>query len=410
MQEYKNLEKAFSQIAHLNHLRAICHWDEAVMMPTGGGDARAKALATLQSFHHQLLIDPKIGEWIVQAKQAKLDSPWQQSNLYWMEREHLKAVCVPTDLVEHGELAVVRCEQAWRVLRSQNNWSEFMPLLTENIRFIREIAQIKAEVFGIDIYDSLIDDFSPGLSQAIIDPIFAVLEKFLPDFIHTATARQISPRPIEGHFPKKQQRQLCLELMEHIGFDFNHGRLDISHHPFCGGVPQDVRITTRYSEQECISATLGVCHETGHALYERGLPEQWLDQPVGRALGMAVHESQSLLIEMQACRSSQFLQFLSPLLSKYFGNNAAFSADNLLKYFTQVKPGLIRVDADEVCYPLHIILRYNIEKKLINNQITVKDLPELWHDSMQHWFGLSTRDDYCNGVMQDVHWPSGAFG
>src|ERR1700731_3251155 len=143
MQEYKNLEKVFGQIAHLNHLRAICHWDEAVMMPTGGGDARAKALATLQSFHHQLLIDPKIGEWIVQAKQSKLDSPWQQSNLYWMEREHLKAVCVPTDLVEHAELAVVRCEQAWRVLRSQNNWSEFMPLLTENIRFIREIAQIK---------------------------------------------------------------------------------------------------------------------------------------------------------------------------------------------------------------------------------------------------------------------------
>lgn len=410
MKAYQNLETVFRQLSHLRHLGSICHWDEAVMMPPGGGVARGQALASLQALQHELLVAPKIKSWLEEAKTATLPSSWQQANLRWMERQYLNASCLPTDLVQRSELAFIRCEQAWRSLRAENNWRDFLPLLAENVALVKETAQIKSAVLGVSPYDSLIDQFSPGLSQAIIEPIFTRLKKFLPDFIQQVMAKQSQPQSIAGHFPIEKQRQLGLQLMRAIGFDFNHGRLDVSHHPFCGGVPQDVRITTRYSESEFVSASMGVCHETGHALYERGLPADWLDQPVGEALGMAVHESQSLLIEMQACRSREFMQFLEPLVKEYFGELPSFSADNLYRHYTYVQPGLIRVDADEVCYPLHIILRYELEKQLINGEITCQDLPELWHDAMQHFFGLSTREDNRNGVMQDVHWPSGAFG
>lgn len=410
MKSYQKLETAFRQLAHLKHVGAISHWDEAVMMPPGGGEARAEALAGLQALQHELLVDPKIKQWLEEAKSVALPSLWQQANLRWMENEYLQASCLPTDLVQRSGLAFMRCEQAWRTLRAENNWRDFLPLLSTNVAFIKEIAQIKAAIFGVNPYDSLIDQFSPGLSQAILDPIFTRLTAFLPGFIQQVIEKQAQPQSIAGHFPIEKQRQLGLQLMRAIGFDFNHGRLDVSHHPFCGGVPQDVRITTRYSESEFVSASMGVCHETGHALYERGLPADWLSQPVGEALGMAVHESQSLLIEMQACRSREFMQFLSPLVKEYFGEAAHFSPENLYRHYTYVKPGLIRVDADEVCYPLHIILRYDLEKKLISGDITCQDLPELWHSAMQHFFGLSTRRDDRNGVMQDVHWPSGAFG
>jgi carboxypeptidase Taq len=410
MKAYKNLESKFRQLAHLRHVAAICHWDEAVMMPAGGGQARAAAMASLQAMQHSLLVAPPTQQWLAEAKTAADLSPWQLANLKWMENLYLKASCLPTDLVERSELAFIRCEQAWRTLRAENNWRDFLPLLEENVALIKEAARIRAEVFGIDIYDSLIDQFSPGLSQAIIDPIFSRLKDFLPGFLQKARGNQVPPQSIAGDFAIDKQRQLGLQLMRAIGFDFNHGRLDVSHHPFCGGVPEDVRITTRYTQSEFISASMGVCHETGHALYERGLPADWLDQPVGEALGMAVHESQSLLIEMQACRSREFMQFLTKLVQEYFGDAGHFSAENLYRHYTHVRPGLIRVDADEVSYPLHIILRYELEQKLIKGQINCRDLPELWHDGMQHFFSLSTVGDYKNGVMQDVHWPSGAFG
>ncbi len=410
MKMYSRLEEAFRELFHLEHVSAICHWDEAVMMPQGGGMARAEALATLQSLHHTLLVKPEIGEWISAAKTETLNSPWQKANLHWMEREYINAVCVPVDLVKRSHLAFMRCEQAWRNFRKDNNWHDFAPLLNENVNLVKEIAHIKAASFGMDAYDCLIDNFSPGLSQGVIDPIFAELKKFLPDFIREVAANQPTPQTIAGKFPIATQNKLGLSIMQTLGFDFNHGRLDVSHHPFCGGVSQDVRITTRYNENEFISSAMAVCHETGHALYERGLPTDWLSQPVGKALGMAMHESQSLLMEMQACRSYEFMQYLSPLVKNHFGDQPSFSAENLYRCYTHVEPGLIRVDADEVCYPLHVIMRYELEKQLIAGTITVKDLPELWDNMTQQFLGLSTKDNYRDGVMQDVHWPSGAFG
>jgi carboxypeptidase Taq len=203
-------------------------------------------------------------------------------------------------------------------------------------------------------------------------------------------------------------------VMKSLGFDFNHGRLDVSHHPFCGGVPDDVRITTRYQTDTFVPSLMGVIHETGHAMYEQGLPQGWTDQPVGKALSMATHESQSLLMEMQAARTRQFLEFVTPLAQQTFlggsSNDPAWTVENLHRLYTKVQRSYIRVDADEVTYPLHIILRYELEKDLIEGSLEVKDLPEAWNAKMTEYLGLSTEGNFHDGCMQDVHWPAGLFG
>lgn len=412
MPSYQQLEAIFQRLSHLQHLAAIGSWDEAVMMPSGGGESRAKALATLSTIIHETTIGPKVGELIEQAKQESLQSEWQQANLKWIEKQYLNATCLPSDLVTRKTQASIQCEQAWRTLRAENNWQAFAPLLEEVVNLVKQSANIRADVFNMNAYDVLLDDFSPGVSQQYIDPIFAELKTFIPEFLPKVIEKQntLPMQDISGEFPIDQQKALGIELMRAIGFDFNYGRLDVSHHPFCGGVAEDVRITTRYNHNEFISAMMGVCHETGHALYERGLPREWLEQPVGQALGMSVHESQSLLVEMQACRSLPFMHFVTPLVKKHFGDNKAFTPENLYYHYTKVEPGFIRVDADEVTYPLHVIIRYEIEKQLISGEITVKDLPEVWNDYMTNFLGLSTKNNFKDGVMQDVHWPSGAFG
>lgn len=412
MNAYQQLEAIFEKRAYLEHLGAIVGWDEATMMPTGGGNARAKALATLHAITHETLTEPKTGELIEKARSLSLEAPWQQANLQWMQREYDNAIALPTDLVKRLTETRLQCEQAWRMYRAENNWKDFFPLLQKTIQLFKESAQIRADIVKKSPYDVLLDDFNPGLTQADIDPVFEDLKKqllpLIPEIIEKQRSRNIIP--LSGTFPIDKQKSLAKDLMQAIGFDFNHGRLDVSHHPFCGGDPEDVRITTRYTENDFISAIMGVCHETGHARYEQGLPKEWLRQPVGRAHSMTIHESQSLITEMQACRSLEFMNFLSPLIKRYFGDENAFSASNLQMLYTKVNYSFIRVDADEVTYPLHVILRYELEKALIEGNLAVVDLSDAWDSAMRKYLHLSTKDNYKNGVMQDVHWPAGLLG
>jgi carboxypeptidase Taq len=199
-------------------------------------------------------------------------------------------------------------------------------------------------------------------------------------------------------------------MMAALGYDFERGRLDVSTHPFCGGADNDVRITTRYDEADFDKALMGVLHETGHALYEQGRPQAYLSQPVGLARGMSLHESQSLLIEMQACRSREFLAFAAPLMREAFGGSGpAWEADALHRRFTHVEAGFIRVDADEVTYPSHVILRYRLEQALIADAMPLSALPEAWNEGMRSLLGIAPPDDRL-GCLQDVHWPSGGWG
>jgi carboxypeptidase Taq len=203
---------------------------------------------------------------------------------------------------------------------------------------------------------------------------------------------------------------LCERVMRLLGFDFEAGRLDVSTHPFCGGVPEDVRITTRFREDEFLSSLMGTIHETGHARYEQGLPRGWLGQPVAEARSMALHESQSLSFEMQLASHPGFVALLSPLVRETFGDQPAFEPANLHRLVTRVQRGLIRVDADEVTYPAHVILRFEIERPLIEGEIEPEDIPALWDAKMQELLGLDTRGNYRDGPLQDVHWPEALFG
>lgn len=411
MQAYNKLSDHFSDLSHFDHMQAILSWDEAVNMPAGGGAARAEAMATLAALRHQKLCLPALQGWVAAAASESLDD-WQKVNLELMRRNIKDAQCVPADLVKASTTAQIRTEQAWRACRSENNWQDFLPLLSESFALCQQVAECRAAAFDLSPYDALIDKYSQGVTQASIDPVFTELKNNLPALLEKIVEKQSHWQTLEpqGPFAVEKQQALCRALMQTIGFDFNHGRMDVSHHPFCGGVPQDVRITTRYDENDFMQSVMGICHETGHAKYEQQLPEQWGTQPVGAALGMAMHESQSLLIEMQACRSKAFMQYLQTVLPTYFTDSPAYAADNLAKLYTRVKPGLIRVDADEVTYPLHVVLRYELEQALFDGSLKIADLPEAWDAKMQSYLGLSTQGNFKEGVLQDVHWPAGLYG
>jgi carboxypeptidase Taq len=294
----------------------------------------------------------------------------------------------------------------WRSARPANDFAGVAPLLAEVVKRVREVGAARAERLGSSVYDALLDEHLPGMRAADFDPLFDDLASRLPALRERAVEAQSSraPLPLDGPFAIEDQRRLGIELMGRAGFDFDRGRLDVSLHPFCGGTPDDIRITTRYDESDFASSLMGVLHETGHALYEAGLPLRWRHQPVGRARDMAVHESQSLLLEMQVCRSHAFLEHAAPLIRKAFARQGpAWSADNLYRHYARVEPGFIRVRADEVCY------RYRRERALVSGELEVADLPGAWSEGMRDLLGLEP-PDHARGCLQDVHWFDGAFG
>jgi len=412
MKKYQQLKNIFKRVSQLQYAQRILMWDEAVMMPHGAQESRANTVATLNRTIQKMIMNKKVKALIQDARLEDGLSDWDQANLNLIEKKHIRATCLPLKLTEESTKASIRCEQAWRKLRPENNWNDFLPYFEKSFRLVKEMAVRESQALGLDPYDAMLDTYSPGFNQKNIDNIFSLLKQTLPPLVQQIYSNQQTDQiqiP-SGPFSIDDQKMLGLTAMKALQFDFNRGRLDVSHHPFCSGSPVDVRVTTRYDENEFITSLFGICHETGHALYEQGLPAQWLEQPVGHIDSMTMHESQSLLIEMQVCRSLPYVEYLLPLVINQFGQQPAFTVDNLYRMVTRVQPGLIRVNADEVTYPLHIILRYELEKNLMNDSLTIKDLPAAWDELMTAYLGISTKDNFENGVMQDVHWPGGAFG
>ena len=410
MKAYADLEQRFRRIGAVSGALAVLDWDRSAMMPDGGATARAEQIATLGVMRHELLVDPAMGD-LLQA--ARPEGEWQQANLREMRRVWEHATALPADLVDARARATSACEMVWRKARADNDFKSFLPSFIEVLRLTNDVAAAKANAFDLSPYDALVEEYEPGGRAARFDEIFADLAGFLPGFLAEALehqARQPAPLPLPGPFPVAAQRELGLRFMAALGFDFHHGRLDVSLHPFTGGVPEDVRITTRYREDDFSGALMGVLHETGHALYELGLPRDWAGQPVGEARGMVMHESQSLLVEMQACRGHEFIAYAAPLLRAAFGGEGpAWDEGNIARLYTRVRPGLIRVDADEVCYPAHVILRYRLERALLKGDLAPADLPGAWADGMRELLGVTVPSDR-DGCLQDIHWPTGSFG
>ncbi|MEJ2043348.1 MAG: carboxypeptidase M32 [Reinekea sp.] len=414
---YSTLEKTTYRLEQLEHALAILGWDQQVMMPAKSNDARGRAMAELQVLATEIIQAPELEEQFINAEQESL-APWQQANLREMKENWKKATAIPKSLVEAKAMATNECEHAWRSLRQENNWQDFEPQLQKVFDLAKEEAQalndaLKAEKQYVNAYEALLDIYDPGTRLSRVDTVFAELKTKLPSLLHQILEKQkAQPTPLKQSQPVsiEQQRLLAKEIMSILKFDFDAGRLDEAAHPFSGGVSDDSRITTRYDENNVVEGLMGIIHETGHSRYETGLPKDWRFKAIGHTMGMGVHESQSLFFEMQMGRSKPFINAIAPVIQQHLGNDPAFASENLQKLYTHVEPGLIRVNADEVTYPLHVILRYEIERDIILGKAEVKDIPELWNSAMKNYLGLDTTGDYRNGPMQDVHWPAGAIG
>ena len=411
MTAYDQLSTAFLRIYRFEHLQAITAWDHATYMPPGGNDARSAAMGELAAHLHRLRTAPELAPLLAGAANESLDDV-ARANLREMQRVYRNATALPEDLVLEATIAGARCEHAWRSQRPANDWAGFAVNLKDVVRLTRRQAALLSDKLGISKYDALMDRFEPGMRSTVVDRVFGAVKTWLPELIHKVRAKQAKQTVIaaKGPFAVAAQKALCERVMKLLGFDFDGGRLDASTHPFTGGVPEDVRLTTRYSDGDFERSLMGTIHETGHGRYEQNRPRAWLGMPVSEARSMAIHESQSLSFEMQLGRSRAFMQLLAPLLREYLGAQPAFDPENLFRLYTRVQPGFIRVDADEVTYPAHVILRYEIERPLIEGEIEVDDIPALWDAKMRELLDIDTRGNFQDGPMQDIHWTDGAYG
>jgi carboxypeptidase Taq len=408
---YDALSATWTRLHRLGHLQSLAGWDQAANMPAKGNEARAAAMGEMAGLLHRMRTAPELDGQLQSAEQEDL-SDMQRANLREIQRQWRASNALPESLVQRQQLATSRCEHAWRTQRPANDWAGFLVNLKPVLAVAREEAALLSAQTGLRKYDALMDRFEPGMTCAQVDRVFGDVRQWLPGLIQQVTERQAREPLITpvGPFAVEKQRALCEKVIRLLGFDFEAGRLDVSTHPFCGGVPEDVRMTTRFREDDFMGSLMGTVHETGHGRYEQNLPREWLGQPVAEARSMALHESQSLSFEMQLGSHPGFVSLLAPMVSAAFGPQPAFDAQNLHRLMTRVKPGFIRVDADEVTYPAHIILRYEIERPLIEGEIEPEDVPALWDAKMMELLGVDTRGNFKDGPMQDVHWPEALFG
>jgi len=384
---YQQLEQEWRRLHAFRGALALLRWDAAVMMPRGSAQVRGEQVAALETEYHALLTTPKVTRLLdrAQADVRGLED-WQVSNLREMRRQRDHAIATPVSLISRLARATALAESQWLAARRENDFALFAPHLEEVLLLVRDKAALLGQALNLQPYDALVDEFSPGIVTADIDVIFKPLTRRLPGMIHEVIElqQQPPPLPVAGKFAIGKQRALVLEVMKAVGFPFDQGRLDESEHPFTEGVVGDIRVTTRFNNADPFGGLLGALHETGHAMYDLGMPASWRDQPVGRDRGMALEESQSLLLEMIIGRSAAFLRFLLPLLQKHYAvSGPEWEFDNLLRMLTRVQRGLIRVDADEMSYSLHIMQRYEIEKQLLSGKLAVRDLPEVWNEGME---------------------------
>lgn len=411
MQAYKNLEAHFERIVALRSIDAVLNWDKSVMMPQEGSRQRAHELGVLSIQIHELQTDPRIGDWLA-AVDRKTLSPWQAANITIMERLYTHATAVPADLIAKKTELETKTEVIWRQARADSDFRRVAPDLENLLGVVRDIAGAKSAKMNIPVYDALMDPYVPGMTYAEVGAVFDDFSAFLPRFLDEVISSQKEPLPLPEKIPVHVQEQLGRKIAAWLGFDFVRGRLDVSTHPFSTGVGDDIRITARYRDDDFTAAIQSIVHETGHGLFDRYTPQEWHRQPVGlsNSMGMAIHESQSLSLDMQLQRSPEFWEFLAPHVQAHFSvSGPAWSAENLYRLVTKVERGFIRVESDEVTYPAHVILRTRFEKEMIEGKLNVKDLPEAWNAGMKELLGVTPPNDRL-GCLQDIHWYSGHFG
>lgn len=385
-------------------------WDQETMMPEKGAAFRARQMATLSAIHHSKLTDPRFGGILEELGEEDLDL-WGAASLNEARRIRDKALKLPPDLVRELAETTSLAYQSWVRARRDSDLSEFAPWLEKLTALKRR--QAECLQIGETLYDSLLDDYEPGMTTRVLDPLFSQLRPRLSELLQRVEASPVNRtrQPIRGFFPLDKQQKFGRKVATAMGFDWKAGRLDDSPHPFCCGLtPLDVRITTRYQEDDFSTAFFGIIHETGHALYEQGLNAEKYGLTACETISLGIHESQSRLWENCVARSRTFWKFWYPGLKETFpGQLDDVPLDDFLAAVNRVKPSLIRVDADELTYGLHVILRYEIEKALLSHDLEARDLEGVWNEKMEEYLGVSPADA-AQGVLQDVHWSQGLFG
>ena len=412
--ELAALRARLAELTDLQALGALMFWDQNTMMPPGGAGARADMAGTLERVVHARETDPELGRLLDALE------PWAAGEdpdsddarlLHWARRDFEKAVRVPADLAAEITRAKATGLQAWQEALAANDFARFRDPLARHL----ELRHRYVECFpsAVHPYDVLLDDFEPGLTTAELRPLFDELREALVPLV-AATGDPEQPRNdgvFSGRFPVARQRAAVLDMLEVLGFDPNRWRLDPALHPFAQSLaPTDVRVTTKYDEQDFGVALYSVLHEFGHGLYEASVDPRLVRTTLAEPVSLGVHESQSRLWENVIGRSRPFCGFLLPRLSGYLGPGfEALTADRLYRAVNTVQPSLIRIEADETTYNLHIVLRFELELALMEGTLTIDELPAAWGEAMERLLGVSVPTD-AEGVLQDTHWGAGLIG
>jgi carboxypeptidase Taq len=411
---YARVLHRFGLAGRLDAAEAALSWDAQTHMPGGGAWARGEEMAALTEVRADLTGSDAAAEELAQAQEmASALEPMERANLAEMRRLHIHAAAAPKDLQATQARLSQTLSAIWPRARAESDFAAFAGPFAELLGVVREIAAAKAEALGLGPYSALIDAYDPGVSEATIDPIFAELAAALPPLIAEVRERQARwPAPIPfPAVPADRQEALSYELAAAVGHDRNHFRIDQAPHPFSvPHAPGDVRFTTRYDVENPRMSIWATLHEAGHSMYEFNLPRDLAFQPAGLARGASVHESQSLCLERQAGRGREFLEYLAPVMARTFGGDPApWSAANVLNVIRRMDDGFIRVEADEVSYPLHVILRYRLEQALLKGDLAVADIPGAWNEMFQKMLGRIP-PNHGLGCLQDIHWSMGLFG
>jgi carboxypeptidase Taq len=410
---YDGLAKKLRELDALNGISGLLGWDEMVMMPEGSASSRGAQKSALAGVLYDKRTEKELGQLLEQLKGAAGLDPVQAAVVREAQRSYTRETAVPKELAQRAAKLETDAYAAWVSARKASDFSRFKDYLQQWV----DVSLQKAAAIDPSrpAYDVLLDDYEKGMTSARLDQIFQEVRDGLVPLISELREKGTAPDDawLKGNFSVEKQAKMCEEVALALGFDTTKGRLDVSVHPFTGGShPTDVRMTTRFKEQDLTEGLTGAIHETGHALYEQGrnLGPEWEGLPVNSALSMGIHESQSLFWERMVGLSQPFAEWLLPLIKSHFPDFPQRSAAELYQAENVMKtPSLIRVEADEVTYPLHIILRYEIERGLLDGSIKVDDVPKVWNAKMKQYLGVEPDSD-AQGCLQDVHWSAGLFG
>jgi len=407
---YQQYQEITQKAADFNNAAAVLGWDQEVYMPKKGFSFRGRQLATLASQAHELTTSEHYGNILKDLSGRGDLTEEQQNNVRLSLEDYEKNKKLSTSFIEKLTRQSSSSYSAWIAARRANDFSVYAQELEKMIALKMQ----QAEYYGYaqHPYDALLDDYERGATVAMLDPVFGKVREQLTPFLQNIISKpQVNDDFFYRNYPKQKQFDFSLEILSQIGYDFDAGRQDYSEHPFSTSfAPTDVRVTTRVDENNIASLIWSSIHEGGHALYEQGLPEEQYGLPLGAAVSLSVHESQSRLWENCVGRSQLFWQFFFPKLQAYFpAQLEGVSAADFYKATNKVEPSLIRTEADEVTYHFHVMIRYEIEKALLNHDIHPKDLAEVWNEYYRKYLGISSSDDR-QGVLQDVHWSHGSFG